>query len=222
MPPSCAAQRAGDRPRRGWPKPCIATILRCMAIATPDVSARARAAARELAGVGPRTQGRGARGHRLAHRGCSRRHLRGQRARPRRRPGSRHQRGAARPADARRRARRGARRRGALGRPAGRPGRRHGLGLAPAERARRAEGADPARRAAGRLRGAPERDGRCRRARDQERQRLHPARQLERAPHERRADRRGARRASRTPGCPSTASSTSPAAATSSPPSSPT
>ena len=52
MPPSCAVQRAADRPRRDWPKPCIATILRCMAIATPDVSARARAAARELAGVG--------------------------------------------------------------------------------------------------------------------------------------------------------------------------
>ena len=47
--------------------------------------------------------------------------------------------------------------------------------LAPAERARRAEGAHPSRRPARRLRGASERRPRRRRARDQERQRVHPA-----------------------------------------------
>ena len=51
-PPIYAVPPASDRPRPGWPRPCIATILRCMAIATPDVSLRARAAARQLAVAG--------------------------------------------------------------------------------------------------------------------------------------------------------------------------
>ena len=78
-PPICAVPRAGDRPRPGWPRPCIATILRCMAIATPDVSVRARAAARQLAVAGRATEGRGARGDRAAHRAQRRRDLRGER-----------------------------------------------------------------------------------------------------------------------------------------------
>ena len=76
--------------------------------------------------------------------------------------------------------------------------------LAAAERPRHPEGARAARRAARRLRGAPERHRGRRRPVPQERQRLPPARLDERAPHERRPAAlraRGPRRRRAARGC---------------------
>ena len=139
-----------------------------------SASERARPRARSRGRTG--AEGRGARGHRAPHRGGLRGDLRSKRRRPRRGARGGHERCAARPAGSRSRAgcrtrRRGARRRGAAG-----PDRRGRRRLATAERPRRAEGARPAGRAAGGLRGAPERHRRRRRARAQVRQRLPAAR----------------------------------------------
>ncbi len=204
--PSCAARRASTRPSPGSRRPFIAiTWSSTMAVTTESASTRARAAARTLA-----TLGRGAKDAALEQIALA------------------IERDSAAIVEANAEDLAAARASGqssalldrltldservlalcdavravaALDDPVGEVVTR----LAAAQRARRAEGARAARRPAGRLRGAPERDCRRRQPVPQERQRL-PAARLDERPATNAALLRCVREASRPPGSPRTRS----------------
>ena len=190
-----------------------AVTLSSMAIGTESVAelcARAKRASHALATLDTATKNARARGDRRRARGARRRDPRGERRRPRGRPRRRARRRAARPAHARRGARRAMADgvRDIVG--AARPGGRGARGAHPLQRARAAQGARPARSGRDRLRGAPERDGRRRGACDQVRQRGRAARLVDGAALERGAGARSSPRRARGPACPRARSRWSP------------